>query len=131
MLPGGVIPGPNKPKYIQSFLYPGFHHLAAIQREGLSIWDAWRDVVFISHPFLFLALVDGPGLICMSSLVGHTGKNGCRMYCGLQGCRKPHASQYYPVLLKPDNYTVVGCTHEDIDVRDITGGNSALYVRNL
>ncbi|KAG2738243.1 hypothetical protein P692DRAFT_201858104 [Suillus brevipes Sb2] len=131
VLPGGVIPGPNKPKYIQSFLYPGFHHLAAIQREGLSIWDAWRDVVFISHPFLFLALADGPGLICMSSLVGHTGKNGCRMYCGLQGRRKPHASQYYPVLLKPNNYTVVGCTHEDIDVRDLTSGTSALYVRNL
>ncbi|KAG1727849.1 hypothetical protein EDD22DRAFT_789241, partial [Suillus occidentalis] len=82
VLPGGVIPGPNKPKYIQSFLYPGFHHLAAIQWEGPSIWDA-------------------------------------------------HASQYYPVLLKPDNYTVVGCTHEDIDVRDLTGGTSALYVRNL
>ncbi|KAG2065831.1 hypothetical protein BDR04DRAFT_1130256 [Suillus decipiens] len=99
------------PKYIQLFLYPGFHHLAAIQREGLSIWDAWRDVVFISHPFLFLALMDGPGLICMSSLVGHTGKNGCHMYC--------------------DNYTVVSCTHEDINVRGLTGGTSALYVRNL
>ncbi|KAG2337321.1 hypothetical protein BDR05DRAFT_1005135 [Suillus weaverae] len=131
VLPGGVIPGPNKLKYIQSFLYPGFHHLAVIQREGLSIWDAWRDIVFISHPFLFLALADGPGLICMSSLVGHTGKNGCCMYCGLQGHHKPHASQYYPVLLKPNNYTVVGCTHEDIDVHDLTSGTSALYVRNL
>jgi hypothetical protein len=131
VLPGGVIPGPNKPKYIQSFLYPGFHHLASIQRAGLHIWDAWSDVVFISHPFLFLALADGPGLLCMSSLVGHTGKSGCRMYCGLKGRRKPQASQYYPVLLKPNNYTVTGCTHDDVDVTNLPQGTSAHYVENL
>ena len=37
VLPGGFIPGPNKPKNVNSFLFPGFHHLAALQNEGLLI----------------------------------------------------------------------------------------------
>ncbi|KAH7917471.1 hypothetical protein BV22DRAFT_989347, partial [Leucogyrophana mollusca] len=39
ILPGGFIPGPNKPKNVDSFLFPGLHHLAALQREGLRVWD--------------------------------------------------------------------------------------------
>jgi hypothetical protein len=31
---GAVIPGPNKPKILESFLFPGLHHLSAIQKEG-------------------------------------------------------------------------------------------------
>ncbi|KIK81446.1 hypothetical protein PAXRUDRAFT_62071, partial [Paxillus rubicundulus Ve08.2h10] len=46
VLPGGFIPGPNKPKNLDSFLAVGLHHLAALQREGLSVWDASRDIVF-------------------------------------------------------------------------------------
>ena len=48
VLPGGFIPGPNKPKNIDSFLFPGLHHLCALQREGLSIWDASQDYSFVS-----------------------------------------------------------------------------------
>lgn len=35
--PGGFIPGPNKPKNLDSFLYVGIHHLSALQNEGLKI----------------------------------------------------------------------------------------------
>ena len=49
ILYGAIIPGPNKPKIIESFLFPGLHHLSAIQKEGLPIWDASRDVLYISH----------------------------------------------------------------------------------
>ncbi|KIN97645.1 hypothetical protein M404DRAFT_91800, partial [Pisolithus tinctorius Marx 270] len=38
--PGGFIPGPNKPKNLDSFLFPGIHHLTALQAEGLPIWNA-------------------------------------------------------------------------------------------
>ncbi|KIO04827.1 hypothetical protein M404DRAFT_142201, partial [Pisolithus tinctorius Marx 270] len=38
--PGGFIPGPNKPKNIDSFLFPGIHHLTSLQKEGLPIWNA-------------------------------------------------------------------------------------------
>lgn len=132
VLPGAIIPGPNKLKFIESFLFPGFHHLSALQHEGLMIWDASRDRTFISRLFLFLACADGPGLICMSNLVGHSSKVGCHMHCPIKGRRKPGASQYYPVLLKPHNYSVVGCDHDDINVYDsLPLGTSEGYVRQL
>jgi hypothetical protein len=31
VLSGGFIPGPNKPKIIDLFLFPGLHHLSALQ----------------------------------------------------------------------------------------------------
>jgi hypothetical protein len=37
ILIGGFIPGPNNPKNIDSFLFPGLGHLAALQRETLVI----------------------------------------------------------------------------------------------
>jgi len=37
---GGFIPGPNNPKNLNSFLFPGLVHLSAIQREGLHLWDS-------------------------------------------------------------------------------------------
>ena len=32
---GGFIPGPNNPKNIDSFLFPGLQHLVALQKEWL------------------------------------------------------------------------------------------------
>ncbi|KIK23437.1 hypothetical protein PISMIDRAFT_100434 [Pisolithus microcarpus 441] len=131
VLPGAIIPGPKKPKIIDSFLFPGLHHVSAVQREGLRIWDASRDHNFTSRLFLFLACADGPGLLTLSSFVGHQGRNGCRMLCPLKGRRKPGASHYYPVLLKPDNYEVHGCNHPDVNVFDIGPSNSREYVKQL
>lgn len=54
ILPGGIIPGPKKPKLIKSFLFPGLHHLVAMQKEGLHIWDASKDKVFTSNLFSHL-----------------------------------------------------------------------------
>ncbi|KAF9440908.1 hypothetical protein P691DRAFT_792642 [Macrolepiota fuliginosa MF-IS2] len=34
IIPGGFIPGPNKPGNIESFLFPGLHHISALQQEG-------------------------------------------------------------------------------------------------
>lgn len=43
VLPALVIPGPNKPKNIDSFLFQSFHHLSALQHEnegrGIYVWD--------------------------------------------------------------------------------------------
>ncbi|KIK72792.1 hypothetical protein PAXRUDRAFT_21576, partial [Paxillus rubicundulus Ve08.2h10] len=131
VLPGAIIPGPNKPKFIESFLYPGFHHVSAVQHEGLTIWDTSTDWTFNSNLFLILACADGPGLLCLSNLVGHSGKQGCRMFCPVKGCRKPNSSQYYPVLLQPDNYQVNGCLHPNISPYDITPSTSSDYVKKL
>ena len=37
IIPGAIVPGPNKPGDIDSFLFPLLYHVAALQREGLRI----------------------------------------------------------------------------------------------
>ena len=131
ILPSAIIPGPKKPKFIESFLSPGLHHLSALQCEGLRIWDLAHNCDFIIRLFLFLACTDGPGLLTMSNFVGHQGKHGCRMRCPLKGHWKPGTSQYYPVLLKPNKYNVPGCTHDNVDVYKIGPSTLEKYVQQL
>ncbi|KAG6835779.1 hypothetical protein H0H93_014743 [Arthromyces matolae] len=129
--PGCFIPGPNNPKHPESFFFPGFHHLAAIQKEGLLIWDAETERSFVSHPFLHLGTADGPGSVHFTGLVGHHGAYPCRLYCPLKGRHKAGGSHYYPALLKPVNYIMEGCDHEDIHPRQIGNPSSAEYAHNL
>ena len=131
VLPGGFIPGPNKPKNVDSFLFPGLHHLCAIQREGLRIWDASEDRSFFSKIFLGLNTADGPGMAYLNGLVGHHGKHGCRLYCSIPGRHKPNGPHYYPALLKPDNYVMRGCDHEDLSHFDSPPVSSHWYLQNL
>ncbi|KAH9961182.1 hypothetical protein BJV74DRAFT_880059 [Russula compacta] len=91
-----IIPGPNKPKNSDSFLYPGLYHLSAIQLEGLQIWDSSQNSVFIYRP----------GMMALNGLVGY------------HRCCKPHGSHYYPALLKPRNYTMEGCDHDDFSATE-------------
>ncbi len=98
ILPGGVIGGPNKPKSVDSFLFPGLYHLAALQREGLAIWDADEERLFRSYLYLFLVTADSPAMAYLNGLVGHTGAHCCRLYCGQCGRHKPGIGIYYPAL---------------------------------
>ena len=131
VLPSAIIPGPKKPKFIESFLYPGLYHLSALQQEGLQVWDAVQDRLFTLRLFFFLGCGDGPGLTTLSNFVGHQGKCGCHMLCPLTGRHKPGRSQYYPVLLKPNNYNVPGSNHKDVNLHDIQTSTSADYVHHL
>lgn len=131
VLPGGFIPGPNKPKNVDSFLFPGLHHLSGLQREGLMVWDALFNRVFRSFIYLLLDTADGPGMQYLNGLVGHSGAYGCRLYCPVKGRHKPGAGHYYPAHLKPDNYTVLGCNHADIDVQHIPVPSMNEYQTNL
>lgn len=136
VLVGGVIPGPDKPGNIDSFLFPGLYHLSALMREGLTIWDARRDILFISHPFLAFMTADGPGMTEVNGLVGHSGAQGCRLYCGIKGHHKPDVGHYYPACLKPNDYAVEGCSHDDVQLDAVTSPglqNNAIdrYEQNL
>jgi hypothetical protein len=131
ILPGGFIPGPNKPKNVDSFLFSGLHHLSAIQREGLRIWDALQNTIFLSRPFFALGTADGPGMMYLNGLVGYHGKHGCRLYCSITGRHKPGGSHYYPALLKPNNYAVDGCDHPDISYAALPSCSQDIYFENL
>ena len=99
IIPGGVIPGPNAPWNIESFLFPGLAHVSALQMEGLRIWDAYHKRAAISLLFLLLALADAVGMASLSGSVGHHGRKGCRLLCGLVGRNKVRGAHYYPALL--------------------------------
>ncbi|KAG6864055.1 hypothetical protein C0991_000548 [Blastosporella zonata] len=115
VLPGSITPGPRKIKIIESCLFPSLHHIAAInKRGGLPVWDASRNRLKNSKLYIVLATADGPGMVYLNGLVGHSGKMGCRLWCGLVGRHKPGAPMHYPVLAKPTDYTVVGCDHPDV-----------------
>lgn len=116
VLVGGIIPGPDAPKNLDSFLYPGFHHLAALMHDGLSVWDAESDTKYISHPYLAMVTADGPAMAKVSGRTGHMGKKGCRYSCAQEGRRKPRGRQYYPACQKPHDYDVNGCNHPDVDL---------------
>jgi len=125
IFPGGFIPGPNKPKNVDSFLFPGFHHVSALMKEGLAVWDAVEDEKFQSDPFMHLGTADGPGMQYLNGLTGHSGAYGCRTFCSCHGRRK--GNHYYPALLKPLDYEVPGCDHPDIDPYHLSAGKPAEY----
>ncbi|KAH8087197.1 hypothetical protein BXZ70DRAFT_994729 [Cristinia sonorae] len=86
-------------------------------KEGLPIWDASLNRSYLADLFFALGGADSPGMAFINGLVGHLGRYGCRLYCGLPGRRKDGASQYFPAMTKPQgNYNVDGCMHDDLQV---------------
>jgi hypothetical protein len=128
VLPGTVIP--RKPQDIDSFLFPGFHHLSLLQKDGLKVWDAINKTVHVDKPFLLGACADRPGMAFLGGLVGHQGAALCPIYCGFASRRKPGERGYYAALLRPHNYDVEGCNHDDVHL-PLPGPQSAAYKQNL
>ena len=135
VLPGTIIPGPNKPKITDSYLYRGIHHLFALQREnnglGLRMWDAFTSRIIESRIILALATADAVGVTEIDGRVGHHGAHGCRLGCQMKGRHKPHTGHYFAVHLKPNNYTVHDCNHPDIDICNLETPSSVDYQQNL
>lgn len=129
--PGAFIPGPHKPKNLDSFFFPSLHHLSMLQNEGLMIWDADCDLTFWSDLYFLFPTADGPGLVYWNELVGHSGKNRCRIYCGILGRQKTHGRHYYPALIKPRDRCTTGSNHLDINVFNLPLSSSEAYADNL
>ncbi|THG96098.1 hypothetical protein EW026_g5670 [Hermanssonia centrifuga] len=68
---GGIIPGPKKPKNLDSFLYRGFHHIAALMKEGLVVWDGALKEKFSSDIDLAFVTADGPGIAYDTTTLQH------------------------------------------------------------
>lgn len=109
VLPAVIVPRPNKPKNIDSFLFRCFHHLSAIQQEdhgtGIKVYNAVKKEVVLSRTCVLCATADAVGLIEIDGRVGHHGRHGCRKGCDFQGRHKPN------------NYLVEDCNHPDFDFR--------------
>ena len=131
ILPGGVIPGPKNPKHLDSFLFPGLAHVSAVQKEGLHIWDSLNNVHFECFLFLLLVLTDAVASAQVSGAVGHHGKKGCRVFCGLAGRNKPGGPHYYPVLLRPLDSDDTSPNHPDIDINNLPDADPSIYQEEL
>ncbi|THU85176.1 hypothetical protein K435DRAFT_686061 [Dendrothele bispora CBS 962.96] len=69
--PSTLIGGPNKPKHLDSFLFPEMYHLIALQREGLAIWDAYMNTkIPKSVPFSGYESADAPAMALLAGMVG-------------------------------------------------------------
>lgn len=133
ILPGGIIPGPNSPQHLDSFLFPGLAHLSALQKEGLRLWDSYHQRLALSFLFLLLVLADAVGMAELTGSVGHHGRKGCRLLCDFAGRNKKGGSHYYPALLCPvDCDDNPSASHPDVDIHDLPpAANPEVYRQNL
>ena len=132
ILPGGIIPGPESPDNIESFLFPGLAHVSALQKEGLQIWDAYDQEAVLSFIFLLLVLADSVAMAMLSGSVGHHGRKGCRLLCGLFGRNKVRGSHYFPALLRPDGFEDHRTSsHGDIKVTELPDADPVQYKLDL
>ena len=132
ILPGGIIPGPDSPGDVDSFLFPGLAHVSALQKEGLPIWDAHRQTLAVSFLFLLLVLADAVAMALISGSVGHHGRKGCRLLCGFVGRNKTEGSHYYPALLRPNGFEAHRTSsHPDVDINTLPIPDATDYRKDL
>lgn len=136
--PGGFIPGPNKPKNFESFIFPGLHHIAAVNKlpgGGLPVWQAHSRTIVHQRLFIALAGADGPAMASWNGLVGHSGRLACRYLCLMKGRRKPKSGgggHHYPCMLLPSgDYNEHGCDHPDYIATELPSAYSESFEENL
>jgi hypothetical protein len=121
VLPALVIPGPNKPKKLDFFLFRSIYHLAALQHEndgaGMRVWDAFQQTTVLSRVVFFFGTADALGLTELDGRVGHHGAQGCRMSCDMKGRHKPSSGHYCAAHLRPKDSDMENCNHPDYDFR--------------
>jgi hypothetical protein len=129
VLPAGFVLGPTKPKNMESFMLPSLRHFSALQKHGLTVWDARLGQDFVVHPFWLFGTADTPALPHLSGLMGHGGRLGCRIFCGVPGWLK--GRKYYPAALKPEKYNVQGSSHDNVNVINLPSPSVAQYNKAL
>jgi hypothetical protein len=87
VLCAGVIPGPNKPKDFDSFLWPLIEELKKLA-VGERAFDAVTEQVFLIRAHLIAIFGDIPAISMVMKFKGHNGKCPCRM-CAISGLRIP------------------------------------------
>jgi len=94
-----IIPGPNIPGNIDTFMYPFFVDMAKAS-EGIWMWDAVDSSYFVNRANLCMVLGDMLGSAKMSGMAGHTAVHGDR-FSMIKGARaslkKGSKYQYYPI----------------------------------
>jgi hypothetical protein len=102
----GTIPGPNKPKDFDSYLWPVFEELMRLQ-YGVRAFDVLADEFFLLRGYLVLVFGDIPAMSMVMRMTGHNGFSPCRM-CKILGVQIPNSQNntYYVPLDRSFHPTV-------------------------
>ena len=129
-LPATIIPGPNKPKLIDSLLFRSIQHLSALQREnggmGLRTWDAKKVKIINSRIVFLFGTADALGLTELDGHVRHHGTYGCQLGCEMKGQHKANSGHYCAAHLHPHDVDPADLDqyHPDFDFRSNNVGAS-------
>jgi hypothetical protein len=96
----GSIPGPNKPKEMDSFLWFLVMELLRLA-HGVKANDGTRGGrQFILRAYLILCTGDMPAVAMLMRMLGHNAILSCRMcsICGVRNPDRPRATTHYPAL---------------------------------
>ena len=117
---GAIVPGPNKPGDLDSFLFPSLCHVTALQCEGLQVYNTSTHAL---TPRSILCVVfgtaDSLGSAAMLGMVGHGGRLGCCLYCDMPGHRHNSDSHYYLAMALPDNCSLLSCCHPGVSAGNL------------
>lgn len=81
----GILPGPNKPYDLFSFLYPWISEIMVMEDKGLVVkTNSNQDLVY--KVFLVSVVGDIPGVAELCGHQGHAAYSGCRI-CTISGSR--------------------------------------------
>ena len=120
VIPGAIIPGPNKPGGLNSILFSSLYHVAVLQHEGLQVYNAYLNVIIpCTTPTILFGTANSLSSAAMSGMVGHSGRYGCCLYCEMPGWHCIKDTHYYLVMKLPHSYTVHKCCHADVSVNDL------------
>jgi hypothetical protein len=87
----GIVPGPNKPKDSDSFLWPAVQELLKLA-AGVRAFDVLSGQLFALRAYLILVFGDIPAVSMFMQMKGHNGISPCRM-CKIIGLRVPNATR--------------------------------------
>lgn len=93
-----VIPGPNNPKYLNSFLLPFIQEIQNLSTNGvvLTMYDGKRTLLRVH---LLFVLGDLSGIAKLCYLLGHNSNFPCR-FCCIKGIWVPGSNHvYYPNVI--------------------------------
>jgi hypothetical protein len=108
----GIIPGPNKPSNIGSFLIPLHEELFRLA-EGIHAHDPKSQSLFLLRAFLIIIFGDFPAIAMLMNMKGVNGISPCR-YCTIKAIPIPSdtsSTHYVPLTT---NLTDLGRSHMEM-----------------
>lgn len=111
----GEVPGPEKPKDMDSFLYPAVQELLKLA-VGIKAYDIIEEEIFVLRAYLLTTFGDIPAVSMVLRMKGHNGRSPCRL-CTIQGVRIPNSpnTTYYV----PHSHKNLQVNQTDYDPADL------------